>query len=68
MANTQNSEIAVHHQVDADGDQTKVFDALMVPAVEMLLAITDNWEAEAKRLHVYELNAADVQPRAMKKS
>jgi hypothetical protein len=55
-------------QVDAGGDPAKVFDALMVPAMEMLLAITEIWEADVKRLDVYKLNATDVQPKAMKKS
>jgi hypothetical protein len=55
-------------QVAAGGDPTTVFDALMKPAMEMLLAITEIWEADVKRLDVYKLNAADVQPKAMKKS
>ncbi|MDR3616598.1 MAG: hypothetical protein P4L53_23765 [Candidatus Obscuribacterales bacterium] len=55
-------------QVDAGGDPTKVFDALNAPAMEMLLAITEQWEADVKRLDVYKLNAQDVQPKTMKKS
>jgi len=58
----------VKDQVDAGGDPLTVSNTLMATSMPRLLAIADEWEANVKRLDVYKLNAADVQPKALKKS
>jgi hypothetical protein len=55
-------------QCKAGGKPDEVADRLMKPAMEMMLTITDLWEADVKRLDVYGLEPKDVQPKTMVKT